>query len=271
MVELQDFGTTVCSYTLCRLLVFSKLGGMRNNQVDAYGYGHYAGPNGAPVRYGPMTPGLMLDPAVMAYQSRSQKDLLDYCNNAPIPPHQQRQHRDYATTMEMRRMGNPAGARPQAQTPDVWSTSGCSQCPVHGTYDQGTYSTGRRRQLNHIYDMPMEMENDHEESGCCQGVGFAPRMPQGVPQWPTLGRVGNVTAGGPRNAPGGGNAGMLIGSDGNNMQQPMSPFYNELEPFANIGSGTGVLNSENQSQQAVMGGAAGGRTADPPPIPLTKL
>lgn len=225
--------------------------------------------------YGHMTPGLALDPTLMAYQSRSQKDLLDCCNNGPMPPlpHQQRLPRDYATTLEMRRIGNQVGAWPQTQTPDALSTTGCSQCPLHGhaMYDLGTYSTGRRRQQYHVYDLPMEMANDQEASGCCQGGGFTPRMPHGIPQWPTLGRVVNDNAGGTRNAQVGGNAGTAVGSGGNDMQQPMSPFYNELEPFLSTGSSSGVPNSDNRLQQAVAGGATGGRTADPPPIPLTKL
>lgn len=229
-------------------------------QFDPYGYGGSCG--------GPNQPGLVVDPSV----GRSQKDLLDCCNNGPpMPFQQQRQHRDYATTLEMRRQQGvwpqPGAWPPQNQmTPDVWST-GCTQCPVHGQYGH-SHGTWSRHPVNHIYDVPLG--GDGLDDGTIrQGGGGLAWNAGGVARWQQGPGMGGAACG-PAH-PGGGawNAAGVVDDS-----QPSSPFYNELEAFASIDSSTCILpqHADDRSRQPTGGASGDGRATDQrPPIPLTKL
>jgi hypothetical protein len=257
-----------------------------NGQSDLYTYSQFAGQNGGNMLH---AQGIGIDPGFVGYQCRSQKDLLDCCNNTQMPT-PQRQHRDYATTLEMRRIGNHPHQQPMyvgpgqpgmwlphqqiVGTPDIWTTSGCSDCPVHhqyGHYNPNTWTTGRRRQ-NHVYDLPMGVEYDDGDEFV--GVMGGSRWPQDTMM---VSRAAVNAAYNARNVFTGGSSGVGVACNSENAQ-PASPFYNELEPFGNVGSNTCILPAEDRrQQQSSAGGNAEAaretnrRPQNPPPIPLTRL
>lgn len=221
----------------------------------------------------------MIHPS-LPYQYRSQADLLGGGkNNELSTPQQQRHYQGYNM------MARPTHNQ---MTPDIW-TSGCLNCPVHAPaqYATGTWTTGRRRAAHHIYDMPYGVQFD-EQDVPCYGTGGIAIRPDGRIAWQNGPAVHGAAHPGGEVPPWHNGAGGSVSNeiDVGDQLQSQSPFYNELEPFGNIGSSTCIMPSNDGNQQTLGRGAGGGRAGrandvagqsnnsqqqKPPPIPLTRL